>query len=588
MSYDILLSRAMSLHESGNLEEAEGIYRQILETAPTQPEVLNLLGLVAQSKGIHNEAAALFSQAIQNKPNFAPFYFNLGYSLHAWGKNYEAIESFCKVIEINPQIKEAYNEIGLIYQDLNRVNQARENFQKAINIDNSFVYARLNLVMSYEKENPAKVLNDLENLTNEFPDEAWVWYALAKMALGTGQKQKAWSAAAKAKELAPTSDEIRVILGELSMQEGHFDNARIYFEKALLLNDKNIIARLNAAYLAAQEHDYEKAEDYYQKVIALDKNNFAAHANYADVLYQQKRLPEALEEYRAAVIINPKSALVSNNLGIILKDTKDHEQALGLFFNALSLQPDLEAASVNIAETLVLHSRDGKQEEALKIAENWLQQYPQNIFAKHTLESLKGNNHDNTTLNKEYSERLFDHFADNYELVMQNLDYSVPLAMGRIAGNVKGCIVDLGCGSGLLGQTLKNAENHLIGVDLSQKMLDLAADKGIYEQLIKSDALTYLEQNSDFDWIMAADVLGYIGEIEALIKAAKKAKLCFSIEVERRSLHYCLSDSGRYRHNPDYVEKLLQKYGYNNIVKESLKLRQENGLDVAGMIFKAL
>ena len=51
MSYEMMFHNAVGLHEAGRLDEAETIYRQILETAPEQPDVLNLLGLVAQAKG---------------------------------------------------------------------------------------------------------------------------------------------------------------------------------------------------------------------------------------------------------------------------------------------------------------------------------------------------------------------------------------------------------------------------------------------------------------------------------------------------------------------------------------------------------
>ena len=75
MSYDLLFSQALQLHQAGRLDEAEQIYRQILETAPQNPDVINLLGLIAQSKGLHEEAAALFTQALKITPDFAPYYF---------------------------------------------------------------------------------------------------------------------------------------------------------------------------------------------------------------------------------------------------------------------------------------------------------------------------------------------------------------------------------------------------------------------------------------------------------------------------------------------------------------------------------
>ena len=77
MSYDILFQQALSAHQQGRFGEAENIYRQILETAPEHPDVLNLLGLIAQAKGVHNQAVELFYRAIKKAPKHDPFYFNL-------------------------------------------------------------------------------------------------------------------------------------------------------------------------------------------------------------------------------------------------------------------------------------------------------------------------------------------------------------------------------------------------------------------------------------------------------------------------------------------------------------------------------
>ena len=45
--------------------------------------------------------------------------------------------------------------------------------------------------------------------------------------------------------------------------------------------------------------------------------------------------------------------------------------------------------------------------------------------------------------------------------------------------------LDLGCGTGLIGEALKNDRNKLIGVDISQKMLNIAKNKGTTVSSIK-------------------------------------------------------------------------------------------------------
>lgn len=81
MGYNLLFQQALGFHEQGRLNEAENIYRQILETAPNNPDILNLLGLIAQQKGLHAQAVDYFYQAIRLAPGHAPFHFNLALSL---------------------------------------------------------------------------------------------------------------------------------------------------------------------------------------------------------------------------------------------------------------------------------------------------------------------------------------------------------------------------------------------------------------------------------------------------------------------------------------------------------------------------
>ena len=171
---------------------------------------------------------------------------------------------------------------------------------------------------------------------------------------------------------------------------------------------------------------------------------------------------------------------------------------------------------------------------------------------------------------------------------MQNLGYSAPLAVGRIAGHLEGRLVDLGCGTGLTGLAVKTPENTLIGVDLSEQMLSIAAQKNIYAELIKSDIIAFLKTRHDFDWIIATDVFGYLGNLEEFIKLGAGKNLIFTIEYLMNDKDYEIQPNGRFKHNPFYVEKLLQQNGFYDIYKEDLVLRTENGTEVKGCVFRAL
>lgn len=583
MSYDLLFQRALSLHDAGDLAAAEQIYRQILETAPNQPDVLNLLGLIAQSRGIDQEAVNFFYQAIRHAPQEkASYYFNLGVSLANWHKPYEAAEAFQKVIALAPDVKETYVQLANLYRDQNQPEQARRCYEQALDKDPHYYEAKVRLALL---DTPEKAEMTLKQLSARHPDEPLAFYHLANLCRQRQDATGAEAYAQRALELAPDNADINLLLAEICLQKGNPEQAQPFLLQTLQSDPDNLSALINRAnFLSAQNE--EEAERLYLRATELDKNNFDACLNYATLLQKQNRLPEALETFRRAVLINPQSAEACNNLGLILKDTGDYTEALGLLFNAYKYNPALEEISLNITETLILLHRSGKIEEAQKIAANWAEQNPQNIYATHINAVFKG---ENIAPDKIFTQKFFDHFADTYELVLQNVGYQLPRNFRNLAGDVKGTIVDLGCGSGLVGEALKSPQNQIIGVDLSPEMLKRTQNKGVYASLVSRDITDYLQTElpADTALITAADVFCYFGSLDDIIRLCAPHRLIFSVETSSGTPDYQLAETGRYKHNPLYINNILTKYGYADIKQTPLTLRTEDGQAVEGVIFTA-
>ena len=75
-------------------------------------------------------------------------------------------------------------------------------------------------------------------------------------------------------------------------------------------------------------------------------------------------------------------------------------------------------------------------------------------------------------------------------------------------------IVDLGCGDGAVGEALQaKGFSNLSGLDISQGMLDIAKEKGIYQSLQKADLLQELPlEQETFDCAVSSAVSTYLGE----------------------------------------------------------------------------
>lgn len=87
-----LLQRAVALHQSDRLAEAEPLYRHILCDKPDEPNALHLLGLVRSRAGFRDEGAMLIIRAIAVFPTFESYYVNLASLYRSIGDNLSAID----------------------------------------------------------------------------------------------------------------------------------------------------------------------------------------------------------------------------------------------------------------------------------------------------------------------------------------------------------------------------------------------------------------------------------------------------------------------------------------------------------------
>ena len=577
MSYELMFKKAVDLHFSGALNEAEQIYRQILETAPNNADVLNLLGLIAQQRGFHQEAVSYFYKAAENAPKHFPIFFNLAVSLEALEKHLEALEAYAKVLELKADIKEAHFGRAKIFWHLNQKDTAEQEFLKALNIDANYVEAQTDL---------AEMKNDIAKLieiSEKHQDFEAVFYYLGRRKFKEKNFKTAEKYLRQANKLTDSA-EIKVLLAETLLEENQEKEASALFYQALNLNPHNAEASLKIADIESKNQNYKEAEKYYKRTLELEPENLSAHTNYANMLCKTNRTLEALEEYRSAVIIAPETPEISYNLALILKELKDYEQALSLMFNAFYSAPEHIDWSINLAETLALYYKT-ESEKATKIAQNWFEKMPQNPVAKHILNALTGTSDFNEA---EYNRILFNTFAPTYEETLKNIQYAVAEKMAEFCGKIKGNILDLGCGTGLVGEALKTPENKITGIDISEQMLQIAEQKKVYSRLIKADIVEFLQKNSEcFDLITAGDVFCYFGDLENIIKKIYPQKLVFSLEINPQIETFKIQPNGRFMHNPKYVENVLRTTGYTKIASTSLILRKEEDAEVSGLIIKA-
>ncbi len=582
MSYDLMFQKAIELQNNGALNEAENIYLKLLEVMPQNSDVWNLLGLIAQAKGNLEQAVNCFLSAITYAPTpFAPHFFNLGLTYRGLHKYREALEALQTAVKLQPDFKEAWNFLGLTQEELDEHQEAIKSFCRALDIDNDYNEARANLCF-YTKDKET-----LLKLADEQPDDLQANLLAAACCEELDDKEKYLRQAVLHH---PFHTSALLNLAKVCAEKENFSESLQLYHKVLNLDENSVEAILGIADVSLQVNDLDKAELYYKKSFNLARDIAGAHLNYGILLYRQKRLAEALEQYRAAVQLEPEKPEISYNLALILKEVGEYDEALGLMFNAHQRCPKKKEFSVNIMETLSeLYAQNA--ELALKIAENWQKIEPDNIFSKRIFAAISGVSA-SALDDKLYAEQLFDAFAETYDEVMTNLKPQIIDCFKVHHGDVCGTALDLGCGTGMVAQKLKTADNAFVGVDISQQMIEIAREKNVYQELVCQDILSYLQEHpalKRFSVVLACDVFCYFGNLEDVLKKLKKSEVWFSVEAadEDRNVDFYLTATGRYKHKKSYIENLLQRLGFKEIEAFPLVLRQEKGQPVNGFLFKA-
>lgn len=149
---DYVLALAIRLHQAQELDDAEDLYRTILEQFPAFPEALHFLGLLRHQKGDDEQAIALIEQAIVHEPAYSDAHNNLGNIFNRMGLLEKAAESYSKALELNPNNAAAFNNFGVVLNQLSRLDEAVGAFINAITLmPNNGEFYR-NLGNAYKKK----------------------------------------------------------------------------------------------------------------------------------------------------------------------------------------------------------------------------------------------------------------------------------------------------------------------------------------------------------------------------------------------------------------------------------------------------
>jgi Flp pilus assembly protein TadD len=140
---DGLVAQANAACTKGEFEKAVGLYNEILELAPSRPDVLNDLGVALCGLGRFQEGEQRFREAIDIDPAFPEALCNVADVLQA--NPQEAEQWLRRALKINPKHPGARTKLGIVLASTGRPREANTAFRKALKLSPADTDALLGL-----------------------------------------------------------------------------------------------------------------------------------------------------------------------------------------------------------------------------------------------------------------------------------------------------------------------------------------------------------------------------------------------------------------------------------------------------------
>jgi predicted TPR repeat methyltransferase len=415
----------------------------------------------------------------------------------------------------------------------------------------------------------------------------------AQKLLSQGSTTEAKAAVEEILAVEPDHIEARHLLGIALHQLGEFERADAILGETLARQPGNAAWWTNFGNVLTAQNKLKRAELAFAQVTQLTPGQANAWANLGSVLQRQNLPSDAEMAYRESIRIDPRFILGLRLLGNLLQQ-QGHSMEGGRFLaRALVLEAKPGESPLLVAKAWLILDQPDK---AAEVYARLMRDEPNHPTAAFLYAACTGLGVPKRC-DKEYIEATFNHYASAFDTAQTTLAYRGPEMLQELLGEIdlpaeQLRVLDLGCGTGRCADVLKPRASSLTGVDLSEKMLDHAAERRLYDELVREEIITYLKgRPASFDLLISAECLIYFGELHDVFTAMAVAiplggVSIFTIETPVGSTApYALHSMGRYCHSRAYVESVAAANGFKIIKINDGTLRMELGLPIHGSIW---
>jgi predicted TPR repeat methyltransferase len=426
------------------------------------------------------------------------------------------------------------------------------------------------------------------------PEFSGSWVNLGSALLKQHKLPEAESVLREAIKRAPGDAQAYNNLGNVYHEMKKSDEAEKCYREALRLQPNFPDALTNLGLALQDRGEVAEATTLHRRALALDAQHANAHYNLGYALQLLGEMKAALPYLERFTQLRPGEARGWIAFGTVSKHLGDVERAVHCYEHCLKLlDPDNVESLVSVGNCYLAM---GRREKSIAPLTRALELEPDNIEARYWL-AAAGVGTPPESMAPDAVAKLFDGYANTFdEHLVGPLRYTAPASLSTALRRVLGAgphslrLLDLGCGTGLVGAEVRDIATLLVGVDLSPKMIEIARKRGIYDEIHLLGIMDYMEgAPRQYDAVLSADVFIYIGDLDDVFAAVSRCLVAaglfvFSAESHTGDEPYLLRTSGRYAQSLRYLRELAARHGFTELSVEPVTLREESRLPVEGYV----
>lgn len=377
------LTSALALHQAGDIDRAEAIYRDVIAKSPSNADALHLLGITQSQRGRHADALPLIRRAITAGGEMPNFLSSLGIALRSMGQLDDAIAAYTRAIEIAPDYADARINLGNALQDKGALAEAIAAYESGLGAGAGSASAWNNLGRARE------ALGDAEGAAHDFnraleadPNHIEACRNLGDVRMTLGDT----AAAIDCYEAIIARDSLDALahdrMGIALQKLDRLDVAITAHQRAIALQPDSGDAMCNLGVAFQRAGRLAEAIESFEAANALRPGDPQPHSNLGGAYRQMGDADAAVTAYRRARELDPDNAEAHNSLGVALGEKGENDEAAEALNRALALRPDYPEAHNNLGHIL---TNKGRAEDAIAAFQTAVRHKPDYAEAHYNL-----------------------------------------------------------------------------------------------------------------------------------------------------------------------------------------------------------